>query len=72
MLAYEKLAISNRIKNMIRENKCHQIRTFFQQSIDEFVPLDISLANLIKTRQVSLEEALKYCENPSALKMMSQ
>ncbi len=72
VLAYEKLAISNRIKNMIRENKCHQIRTFFQQSIDEFVPLDISLANLIKTRQVSLEEALKYCENPSALKMMSQ
>lgn len=72
VLAYEKLATSNRIKNMIRENKCHQIRTFFQQSIDEFVPLDISLANLTKSKQISSEEALKYCENPTSFKMMSQ
>lgn len=72
VLAYEKLGTSNRIKNMIRENKCHQIRTFFQQSIDEFVPLDISLANLVKSRQISAEEALKYCENPASLKLMSQ
>lgn len=72
VLAYEKLATSNRIKNMIRENKCHQIRTFFQQSIDEFVPLDISLANLVKSKQISAEEAFKYSENPSSLKLMTQ
>lgn len=72
VLAYEKLASSSRIKNMIRENKSHQIRTFFQQSVEEFVPLDISLASLLKQRTISLEDALQYCENPAMLKMLIQ
>ncbi len=71
VLAYEKLSTSSRIKNMIRENKCHQIRTIFQQSVDEYSPLDISLAGLVKAGKVSSEEALKYCENPATLKFMT-
>ena len=72
VLAYEKLATSTRIKNMIRENKCHQIRTLFQQSVDEYSPLDISLAGLLKTGKISPDEALKFCENPTSLKFMTQ
>ncbi len=70
VLAYEKLATSPRIKNMIRESKCHQIRTFFQQSVDEYSSLDISLAGLVKSGSIHAEEALKFCENPASLKLM--
>jgi twitching motility protein PilT len=68
VLAYEKMATSARIKNMIRENKCHQIRTVFQQSVDEYSSLDISLAMLAKTGSIHIEDALKFCENPTSLK----
>jgi twitching motility protein PilT len=71
VLAYEKLTTSPRIKNMIRENKCHQIRTFFQQSVDEYSSLDISLAGLAKSGSIHAEEALKFCENPASLKFMA-
>ena len=71
VLAYEKLATSPRIKNMIRESRCHQIRTIFQQSVDEYSSLDISLAGLAKTGSIHTEEALKFCENPASLKVMA-
>jgi twitching motility protein PilT len=72
VLAYEKLATSPRIKNLIRDNKCHQIRTFFQQSVDEYSSLDISLAGLAKTGCIHPEEALKFCENPASLRSMAE
>lgn len=72
VLAFEKLSSSARIKNMIRENKCHQIRALFQQSIDEYLPLDVSLARLAKEGRITVDDALKFCENPAVIKLSAQ
>ncbi len=69
VLAYEKLSSSARVKNLIRENKCHQIRTFFQQSVDEYMSIDISLANLVKLNRITFEEGARFCDNMSTYKM---
>ncbi len=71
IMAYEKLASSSRIKNLIRENKCHQIRTFFQQSAEEYMPIDMSLANLVRTGKITMDEGLKYCDNAPSFKVMA-
>ncbi len=62
-LAYEQLANSPRIKNLIREGKVHQIRSLFKQSSDEFQPIDFSLAKLVAQNVISFETGSKYCEN---------
>jgi twitching motility protein PilT len=66
-LAYEKLANSPRIRNMIREGKTHQIRSIFQHSAEEFSSLDASLNALVKRGVISMEEGIKYCEYPTTL-----
>jgi len=68
VLAYEKLSNTPRIRNMIRESKTHNIRSLFQHSAEEFQPMDVSLNNLVKRGDISLEEGLKYCEHPAAFK----
>jgi twitching motility protein PilT len=70
-LAYEKLANSPRIRNMIREGKTHHIRSLFQHSAEEFHPIDSSLSSLVRKGEISLEEGIKYCENPAALREMT-
>ncbi len=72
VLAYEHLSSSPRIKSMIRENRIHQIRTMFQQSIDEYASLDICLNRLIKDGLIEYAEALKVCENPNSLRIKTQ
>ncbi|MDH5767750.1 MAG: PilT/PilU family type 4a pilus ATPase, partial [Nitrospirota bacterium] len=46
ILAYERLVNSYRVKNLIREAKTHQIRSMLQQSTDDFITIDQSLAKL--------------------------
>jgi twitching motility protein PilT len=67
-LAYEKLANSPRIRNMIRESKTHQIRSIFQHSADEYSSLDFSLQALLKRGIITLEEGIRFCEYPATLK----
>ncbi len=67
-LAYEKLANTPRIRNMIREMKTHQIRSIFQHSAEEYSSIDFSLESLIRKGVITLEEGIKYCEHPAALK----
>lgn len=71
-MAYEKLANTPRIRNMIREGKTHHIRSIFTYSADEYHLLDASLSSLIKRGEITLEEGLKYCENPAVLKEAAQ
>ncbi|NVN92931.1 MAG: PilT/PilU family type 4a pilus ATPase [Desulfuromonadales bacterium] len=66
-LAYEKLANTPRIRNMIREGKTHHIRSIFQHSADEYSSIDFSLNSLVKRGVITLEEGVKYCEYPSSL-----
>jgi twitching motility protein PilT len=68
ILVYEKLQNSPRVKNLIREGKTHQIRTLFQQSIDEYESMDHSLARQVREGRIALDEALKYSENPPLMR----
>jgi len=68
VLAYEKLANAPRIRNMIREMKTHEIRSIFQHSAEEYSSIDFSLESLIKKGAITLEEGIKHCEYPAALK----
>lgn len=68
VLAVEKLVNSHRIRSFIREGKVHQIRTILQQGSDDFLPLDFSLAQLFREGKITLEEAVKLCENQAFLK----
>ncbi|MGD0884413.1 MAG: PilT/PilU family type 4a pilus ATPase [Thermodesulfovibrionales bacterium] len=63
ILAYEKLANTYRVRNLIREGKTHQIRSMLQQSMDDFISIDQSLARLCIEGKITLENGLKFCDN---------
>ena len=71
VLACEKFVNSYRMKNLIREEKSHMIRTQMQTATEEFVPLDFSLAQLYARGVVSYEDAARYMENASTLQSAS-
>jgi len=58
--AYEKLSNSHRVANLIREGKDHQIRSQLINA-EEFVPLDVNLAQLVNERKVDKEIARHVC-----------
>ena len=64
VLAYEKLINSYRIRNFIRENKTHQIRSQIQVEADDFASLDVCLARLLKEGKITEKAALLFAENP--------
>lgn len=64
ILAYEKLVNTYRVRNLIREGKAHQIRSMLQQSTDDFVSIDQSLARLCIEGKITQEAGMKFCDNP--------
>ena len=66
-LAYEKLASSYRVSNLIREGKEHQIRSLLQSGAEEFASLDTHLALLVRSGRVTRETALHYCQDSKVL-----
>lgn len=48
-----------------REGKVHQIRSLLQQSTDDFLSIDHSLARLFMEGKITYETGLKFCDNPS-------
>jgi len=67
ILALEKLATSNRVKNAIREGKVHQLRGLMQSRGEEFENIDESLAALVISGNVRFEEAQKWADNSNYL-----
>jgi len=67
MLAFEKLANSYRIANLIREGKEHQIRAQLQSGAEEFTSLDSHLAQLVRTGKIARDTALHYCQDSKVL-----
>ncbi len=63
IVAYESLVNSYRIKNLIREGKTHQIRTQMQSGTEDFISIDISLANLYKKGIITFEDGLMFADN---------
>lgn len=59
------------IANLIRENKIHEIPLVIETSAEKgMVSLNRALADLVKRKEISLENALSYSLSPAELKML--
>lgn len=71
--AVEIMIANSAVRNLIRENKNHQLNLVINTSADEgMISLNSSLASLVKNREISLENAEIYSTNVNDLKMMMQ
>jgi len=66
------IMISNpAVANLIRENKIHELPLVIETSADVgMLSLNRSLADLVKRKEISFENALNYSLNPVELKML--
>lgn len=66
--ALEIMTVTPAIRNMIRDNKVHQIDGIIYSSMKEdMISMDGSLLNLYKQGRISRDIALKYATNPDML-----
>jgi twitching motility protein PilT len=69
--AVEILIANSAIRNLIRENKIHQLGLVIETSAEEgMVPFNRSLADLVQKGEITLENAETYSPNSSDLRMM--
>jgi twitching motility protein PilT len=71
VLAYEKLVNSFRMKNFIRENKVHQIRTQISAESEDFASIDLCILKLLKEDKITQAHALLYADNQEFVMKMS-
>lgn len=66
--ALEIMTVTPAIRNMIRDNKVHQIDGLIYSSAKEdMISMDSSLLDLYKEGKITAETALKYASNPEML-----
>lgn len=71
MPAAEVMFVNAAIRNLIRENKVYQIDLVIETSVQEgMATLNRSLAELVKKKEVSLENAEIYSLNPAELRVL--
>lgn len=59
--AYEIMVVNHAVRNVIRENKVYEISNIIHTSLEEgMIPLDKTLANLVKQGVVELETAQNF------------
>ena len=59
------------VANLIRENKIHELPLVIETSAEVgMISLNRALANLVKGKEISLENALNYSLSPAELKML--
>ncbi|OGD23958.1 type IV pili twitching motility protein PilT [Candidatus Azambacteria bacterium RBG_16_47_10] len=69
--AFELLLANAAVKNLIRENKAHQIDLVIETSAEEgMISLNRSLASLVKKGEISYEDASSHSTNPSELRIL--
>ena len=69
--ACEIMISSPAVANLIRENKIHELPLVIETSNEVgMISLNRALADLVRRKEVSLENALNYSNNPSELKML--
>lgn len=67
--AFEIMTVTPAIRNMIRDNKVHQIDgVIYSAAGEEMVSMDASLMNLCRSGKISRDTALIYASNPEMLK----
>ncbi len=66
--AFEIMTVTPAIRNMIRDNKVHQIDGIIYSSAkDDMISMDSSLQKLCKNGTISRDTALAYASNPEML-----
>lgn len=66
--AFEIMHTDNAIRNMIRDNKSHQINNaIVSGSAEGMISMDQSILNLYQKGEISRETALDFCDNPELL-----
>ena len=71
--AAEIMIVNPAIRNLIRERKTYQIDLVIETSLQEgMVTLNRSLVNLVKNKEVSLENAELYSLNPAELRILME
>lgn len=71
--ALEIMIVNSAIRNLIREKKIYQIDLVIETSLQEgMITLNRSMANLVKNKVVSLENAELYSSNPSELRILME
>jgi len=69
--AYELLIANAAVRNLIREGKAHQIDLVIETSADVgMLPLNKSLAKLVKEGEITMEDAEMHSTNPKELQML--
>jgi twitching motility protein PilT len=68
VLALEKFQVTHRMRKFIREGKTHQIRAQHQSGADDFVSIDIALAELCKAGRIAHDDALVFAEDRQFLR----
>ena len=59
------------VSNLIRENKIHELPLVIETSAETgMISLNRALANLVKSKEITLENALNYSLSPAELKML--
>lgn len=69
--AFELMNANAAVKNLIRENKTHQIDLVIETSAEDgMISLNRSLAQLVKKGEISYDDAVMHSLNPSELRML--
>ncbi len=69
--AVEIMIVNPAIRNLIRERKAYQIDLVIETSLQEgMTTLNRSMANLVKNKEVSIENAELYSLNPAELRIL--
>jgi twitching motility protein PilT len=67
----EIMIVNPAIRNLIRERKAYQIDLVIETSLQEgMITMNRAMANLIKEKQITLESAELYSQNPAELKIL--
>jgi twitching motility protein PilT len=67
--ALEIMVVTDAIRNMIRENKCHQITSALQTGIKNgMLPMDYHLSRLVKLGKIAHSDALASCMDPETFR----
>ncbi|TSC56944.1 MAG: twitching motility protein [Parcubacteria group bacterium Greene0714_21] len=71
--ACEILLANAAVSNLIRENKIHEIPLVIETGAEAgMISLNRSLANLVKGKEISFENALSYSLNPNELRSLAR
>ncbi len=71
--AYELLIANAAVKNLIRENRIHEIDLIIDTSSQEgMISLNRSLMDLLRKGEITMESAIGYSLNPSEFRMIAR